>query len=117
MLNLSSFVQKAQQLLDPTQGLNLSPSDRNPSKASLFQSQFRLPVVAAPAARDHGRADHPAIQCHAGRQGPRPRLPLRRQAAPVRGLPVLLHHARQLCAHGQRQRLGLLYRPDPRRRT
>ncbi|KAK3495446.1 hypothetical protein B0T13DRAFT_293159 [Neurospora crassa] len=43
MLNLSSFVQKAQQLLDPTQGLNLTDSDKNPSKASLFQSQFRLP--------------------------------------------------------------------------
>lgn len=43
MLGLTSFVQKAQQLLDPTQGLNLSPSDKNPSKASLFQSQFRLP--------------------------------------------------------------------------
>ncbi|KAK3330881.1 hypothetical protein B0H66DRAFT_490717 [Apodospora peruviana] len=43
MLNLSSFVQKAQQLLDPTQGLNLTDSDRNPSKASLFQNQFRLP--------------------------------------------------------------------------
>ena len=43
MLNLSSFVQKAQQLLDPTQGLNLTQSDKNPSKASLFQNQFRLP--------------------------------------------------------------------------
>lgn len=43
MLNLTSFVQKAQQLLDPTQGLNLTDSDKNPSKASLFQSQFRLP--------------------------------------------------------------------------
>ncbi|ROT35378.1 GTPase-activating protein GYP2 [Sodiomyces alkalinus F11] len=42
MLNLSSLVQKAQQLIDPTQGLNLSNSDKNPSKASLFQSQFRL---------------------------------------------------------------------------
>ncbi|KXX74354.1 GTPase-activating protein GYP2 [Madurella mycetomatis] len=48
MLNLSSFVQKAQQLLDPTQGLNLSESDRNPSKASLFQSQFRLPSSQHP---------------------------------------------------------------------
>ncbi|KAK0633207.1 hypothetical protein B0T14DRAFT_560817 [Immersiella caudata] len=48
MLNLSSFVQKAQQLLDPTQGLNLSDPDRNPSKASLFQSQFRLPSSQHP---------------------------------------------------------------------
>lgn len=48
MLNLSSLVQKAQQLIDPMQGLNLSNSDRNPSKASLFQSQFRLPSTQTP---------------------------------------------------------------------
>ncbi|KAK3310841.1 uncharacterized protein B0T15DRAFT_426510 [Chaetomium strumarium] len=48
MLNFSSFVQKAQQLLDSTQGLNLSESDKNPSKASLFQSQFRLPSSQHP---------------------------------------------------------------------
>lgn len=48
MLNLSSFVQKAQQLLDPTQGLSLSDPDRNPSKASLFQNQFRLPSSQHP---------------------------------------------------------------------
>ncbi|KAJ2984164.1 hypothetical protein NQ176_g152 [Zarea fungicola] len=46
--NFSSIVQKAQQLIDPTQGLNLSSSDRNPSKASLFQSQFRLPPSQNP---------------------------------------------------------------------
>lgn len=48
MLNLSGFVQKAQQLLDPTQGLNLTESDKNPSKASLFQNQFRLPASQHP---------------------------------------------------------------------
>jgi hypothetical protein len=48
MLSLSSFVQRAQQLLDPTQGLNLSDSDKNPSKASLFQNQFRLPSSQHP---------------------------------------------------------------------
>lgn len=48
MLNLTSLVQKAQQLIDPTQGLNLSDSDRNPSKAVLFQSQFRLPSSQTP---------------------------------------------------------------------
>ncbi|KAK4175672.1 hypothetical protein QBC36DRAFT_21156 [Triangularia setosa] len=48
MLNLSSFVQKAQQLLDPNQGLNITDSDRNPSKASLFQAQFRLPASQHP---------------------------------------------------------------------
>lgn len=48
MLNLSSFVQRAQQLLDPTQGLNLTESDKNPSKASLFQNQFRLPPSQHP---------------------------------------------------------------------
>jgi len=46
--NFTSIVQKAQQLIDPTQGLNLSSSDRNPSKASLFQSQFRLPASQTP---------------------------------------------------------------------
>ncbi|CAN8100144.1 unnamed protein product [Discula destructiva] len=48
MFNISSFVQKAQQLLDPMQGLNLSDSDRNPSKATLFQNQFRLPSSQHP---------------------------------------------------------------------
>ncbi|KAI1500663.1 GTPase activating protein [Biscogniauxia marginata] len=52
MFNLSSFVQKAQsaaqQLIDPMQGLNLTNSDRNPSKASLFQNQFRLPSSQTP---------------------------------------------------------------------
>ncbi|PKS09168.1 hypothetical protein jhhlp_003782 [Lomentospora prolificans] len=48
MLNLTSLVQKAQQLIDPTQGLNISDSDRNPSKALLFQSQFRLPSSQTP---------------------------------------------------------------------
>lgn len=48
MLSFASFVQKAQQLLDPSQGLGLSNSDRNPSKASLFQSQFRLPPSQHP---------------------------------------------------------------------
>ncbi|KAL1835771.1 hypothetical protein VTJ49DRAFT_6092 [Mycothermus thermophilus] len=49
MLSLSSFVQKAQQLLDPSQGLTISSDpDRNPSKASLFQSQFRLPSSQHP---------------------------------------------------------------------
>ncbi|KAI1103997.1 TBC-domain-containing protein [Jackrogersella minutella] len=52
MFNISSFVQKAQsaaqQLIDPMQGLNLTNSDRNPSKASLFQQQFRLPTSQTP---------------------------------------------------------------------
>ncbi|PSS03175.1 rab-GTPase-TBC domain-domain-containing protein [Coniella lustricola] len=48
MFAISSFVQKAQQLLDPMQGLNLSDSDRNPSKATLFQNQFRLPSSQHP---------------------------------------------------------------------
>jgi hypothetical protein len=48
MLNFSSFVQKAQQLIDPTQGLNLTNSERNPSKAVLFQNQFRLPASQTP---------------------------------------------------------------------
>ncbi|CRK32900.1 hypothetical protein BN1708_016186, partial [Verticillium longisporum] len=48
MLNLSSLVQRAQAFIDPTQGLNLSNSDRNPSKSSLFQAQFRLPSSQNP---------------------------------------------------------------------
>ncbi|KAK2601216.1 hypothetical protein N8I77_010681 [Diaporthe amygdali] len=48
MFNLSSFVHKAQQLLDPMQGLNLTDSDKNPSKATLFQNQFRLPSSQHP---------------------------------------------------------------------
>lgn len=43
MFNLSSLVQRAQSLIDPTQALNLSASDRNPAKATLFRNQFRLP--------------------------------------------------------------------------
>ncbi|KAI2617179.1 TBC-domain-containing protein [Hypoxylon sp. NC1633] len=52
MFNLTSFVQKAQsaaqQLIDPMQGLNLTNSDKYPSKASLFQNQFRLPSSQTP---------------------------------------------------------------------
>lgn len=45
MIPWSSFVQKAQSLIDPA-NFNiptLSASDDNPSKASLFRQQFRLP--------------------------------------------------------------------------
>ncbi|KAJ5104796.1 hypothetical protein NUU61_002143 [Penicillium alfredii] len=45
MLQWNSFVQKAQSLIDPA-NFNipaLSSSDHNPSKASLFRQQFRLP--------------------------------------------------------------------------
>ncbi|KAI1379787.1 TBC-domain-containing protein [Hypoxylon crocopeplum] len=52
MFNLSSFVQKAQsaaqQLIDPMQGLNLTNTDKNPPKATLFQQQFRLPSSQTP---------------------------------------------------------------------
>lgn len=44
MMQWSSFVQKAQSLIDPANfTLTLTSSDRNPSKASLFRQQFRLP--------------------------------------------------------------------------
>ncbi|GAB0132493.1 hypothetical protein EsDP_00000927 [Epichloe bromicola] len=46
--NFTNIVQKAQQLIDPNQGLNFSSSDKNPAKASLFQSQFRLPASQNP---------------------------------------------------------------------
>lgn len=45
MIPWSSFVQKAQSLIDPA-NFNiptLAPSDDHPSKASLFRQQFRLP--------------------------------------------------------------------------
>ncbi|KAI9036521.1 GTPase-activating protein [Aspergillus affinis] len=45
MMQWSSFVQKAQSFIDPA-NFNLptlTSSDRNPSKASLFRQQFRLP--------------------------------------------------------------------------
>lgn len=43
MFSLSSIVKSAQTLLDPTLSLNISNSDRNPSKSTLFRQQFRLP--------------------------------------------------------------------------
>ncbi|KAI1848246.1 hypothetical protein JX266_005959 [Neoarthrinium moseri] len=52
MFAFSNLVQKAQsaaqQLMDPMQGLNLTNSDKNPSKATLFQHQFRLPSTQTP---------------------------------------------------------------------
>jgi hypothetical protein len=48
MFNLSSLVQKAQSLIDPTQALNISSSDRNPAKSTLFRHQFRLPDSQTP---------------------------------------------------------------------
>ncbi|TVY20908.1 putative GTPase-activating protein [Lachnellula arida] len=48
MFNFSSFVQKAQSFIDPTQALNISPSDRNPAKSTLFRHQFRLPDSQTP---------------------------------------------------------------------
>ncbi|KAL9112751.1 MAG: hypothetical protein Q9227_003054 [Pyrenula ochraceoflavens] len=49
MLQLSSLVQKAQSFIDPASGV-FSPStaQRNPSKASLFRDQFRLPESQNP---------------------------------------------------------------------
>ncbi|KAI0201817.1 TBC-domain-containing protein [Astrocystis sublimbata] len=83
MFNISSFVQKAQsaaqQLIDPMQGLNLTNSDRNPSKASLFQGQFRLPSTQSPLYEipaeltippsnvTHGGKDHDRGWHYAGR--------------------------------------------------
>src|ERR1700722_13767261 len=45
--NLSSLVQKAQQLIDPNLVLS-SPTDRKPTRASLFRQQFRLPESQSP---------------------------------------------------------------------
>lgn len=81
--NFSNLVQKAQsaaqQLIDPMQGLNLTNSDRNPSKASLFQQQFRLPptqtplyeitaeLIIPPANATHGDKDRDRGWHYAGR--------------------------------------------------
>ncbi len=43
MFSLSSLVKSAQSFIDPTLGLNISASDRNPAKSTLFRQQFRLP--------------------------------------------------------------------------
>ncbi|OLN96582.1 putative GTPase-activating protein [Colletotrichum chlorophyti] len=79
MFTLSSLVQKAQQLVDPTQGLNLSNSDKNPSKSSLFQNQFRLPnsqtplyeinaeLTIPPANATYGEKDHDRGYHYAGK--------------------------------------------------
>ncbi|RFU30372.1 hypothetical protein B7463_g5981, partial [Scytalidium lignicola] len=48
MFNLASLVQKAQSFIDPTQALNISSSDRNPAKSTLFRQQFRLPDSQSP---------------------------------------------------------------------
>jgi hypothetical protein len=48
MFNLSNLVQRAQSLIDPTQALNISSSDRNPAKSTLFRHQFRLPDTQNP---------------------------------------------------------------------
>jgi hypothetical protein len=45
--NFSSLVQKAQQLIDPNLVLT-SPTDRKPTRASLFRQQFRLPETQSP---------------------------------------------------------------------
>ena len=43
MFNLSALVQKAQSFIDPTLSPISKAADRNPSKATLFRHQFRLP--------------------------------------------------------------------------
>ncbi|KAH0544639.1 hypothetical protein FGG08_001289 [Glutinoglossum americanum] len=49
MFSLSSLVQKAQSLIDPSLSPGSpSPSDRKPSKSSLFRHQFRLPDSQSP---------------------------------------------------------------------
>ena len=47
MFNLNTLVQKAQNFIDPALS---SSGDRNPSKASLFRHQFRLPDPESPIA-------------------------------------------------------------------
>jgi hypothetical protein len=47
MFSLNSLVQKAQSLIDPNSP-PVRPSDKNPSKATLFRLQFRLPDSQTP---------------------------------------------------------------------
>ena len=49
MFSLNSIVQKAQSLIDPGSSPLLKSSDRNPSKATLFRLQFRLPDSQTPS--------------------------------------------------------------------
>lgn len=49
MFQLTSLVQKAQSLIDPAVAA-LNPSERGPSKTSLFRQQFRLPDSQNPLA-------------------------------------------------------------------
>ncbi|KAI9814526.1 MAG: hypothetical protein M1832_005706 [Thelocarpon impressellum] len=46
--NLSSFVQKAQSLIDPVLTGQNANGERHPSKATLFRHQFRLPDTQSP---------------------------------------------------------------------
>lgn len=48
MFNLSNLVLRAQAIIDPTQALKISASDRNPAKLTLFRHQFRLPDSQSP---------------------------------------------------------------------
>lgn len=77
MLQWSSFVQKAQSLIDPA-NFNLPAlpsSDRNPSKASLFRQQFRLPDSQNPQQEINAELilPLPHTSSSSGSQGDRPR--------------------------------------------
>ena len=70
MFSLNSLVQKAQSLIDPN-SLLVKPSDSNPSKATLFRLQFRLPdsqtpnhEVTAELSLSIPRASRSATQTH-----------------------------------------------------
>ena len=77
--NFSNLVNKAQQLIDPTQGLNLSSSDKNPSKATLFRSQFRLPDSQNPLYEINAELTIPPFND----KGPRSGMALLREALPL----------------------------------
>ena len=48
MFNFTSLVQKAHSLIDPTLSPSSTSANRNPSKATLFRHQFRLPDSQSP---------------------------------------------------------------------
>ncbi|KAN0085590.1 Rab-GTPase-TBC domain containing protein [Elaphomyces granulatus] len=76
MFQLSSFVQKAQSLIDPANFIipSLTPSaDRNPSKSSLFRQQFRLPDSQNPLHEITAELALPVAPPSSSTHGERPR--------------------------------------------
>ena len=75
MFTLTSIVQKAQSFIDPTLSPTLKPTDRSPSKATLFRHQFRLPdsqsplcEITAEVTLPSPHSSRPAVPSQAGQE-------------------------------------------------